>query len=50
VADLLQVTIALVLKIFSFFDKKKVLDIFDRHCWYAAGCSRMSEVWDYRCS
>jgi len=29
------------LKIFSFSDKKKVLDAFDRHCWDAAYCSRM---------
>jgi len=50
VADRLQVTIAFVLKIFSSSDKKKVLDAFDRHCWDAACCSRMSEVWDYRCS
>jgi len=28
------------LKIFSFSDKKKVLDVFDRHCWDAACCSR----------
>ena len=50
-ADLLQVTIAVVLKIFSFSDKKKlVLDAFDRHCWDAACCSGMSEVRDYRCS
>ena len=49
-ADLLQVTIAFVLKIFSFSDKKKVLDVFDRHCWDAACCSRISEVRDYRCS
>jgi len=49
-ADLLQVTIALVLKIFSFYDKKKVLDGFDRHCWDAACCSRMSEDRGYRCS
>jgi len=47
--DLLQVTIALVFKIFSFSDKKKVLIIFDRHCWDAASCSRMSEVRDYLC-
>ena len=46
----LQVTIAFVLKIFSFSDKKKVLDVFDRHCWDAACCSRMSKVRDYRCS
>ena len=46
----LQVTIAFVLKIFSFSDGKKVLDDFDRHCWDAACCSRMSEVRDYRCS
>jgi len=49
-ADLLQVTIAFVLKIFSFSDKNKVLVAFDRHCLDAACCSRMSEVWDYRCS
>jgi len=49
-ADLLQVTIAFVLKIFSFSDEKKVLDAFDRHCWDAACCSRMSEVRDCRCS
>jgi len=49
-ADLLQVTIAFVLKNFSFSDKKEVLDAFDRHCWDAACCSRMSEVRDYRCS
>jgi len=49
-AGLLQVTIAFILKIFSFSDKKKVLDAFDRHCWAAACCSRMSEVQDYRCS
>jgi len=48
--DLLQVTIAFVLKIFSFSDKKKVLHVFDRHCRDAACCSRMSEVRDYRCS
>ena len=47
--DLLQVTIAFVLKIFSFSDKKKVLDVFDRHCWDAACCIRMNEVRDYRC-
>jgi len=35
-ADLLQVIIAFVLKIFSFSDEKKVLDVFDRHCWHAA--------------
>ena len=35
-ADRLQVTIAFVLKIFSFSDKTKVLDVFDRHCWHAA--------------
>ena len=40
-ADLLQVTIAFVLKIFFFSDKNKVLDAFDRHCWDAACCSRM---------
>ena len=49
-ADLLQVTIAFVLKSSSFCDKKKVLDVFDRHCWDAARCSRMSEVRDCRCS
>ena len=49
-SDLLQVTIAFVLKIFSLSDKKKVLDVFDRHCWDAACCSRMSEVRDYQCS
>ena len=49
-AHLLQVTIAFVLKIFSFSDKKKVLDVFDSHCWDAACCIRMSEVRDYRCS
>ena len=46
----LQVTIAFILKIFSLSDKKKVLDVFDRHCGDAACCSRMSEVRDYRCS
>jgi len=35
-ADLLQVTIAMVLKIFSFFDREKVGDVFDKHCWDAA--------------
>jgi len=50
VADLWKVTIAFVLKIFSLSDKKKVLDALDRHCWDAAGCSRMSEVRDYRCT
>jgi len=40
-ADILQVTIAFVLKIFSSSDTKKVLDAFDRHCWDAACCSRM---------
>jgi len=49
-ADLLQVTIALVLKIFSFSDKKKVLNVFDKHSSDAAYCSRMSEVRDYLCS
>ena len=48
--DLLRVTIAFVLKIFSFSDKKKVLDDFNRHCWDAACCSRVSDVRDYRCS
>ena len=38
------------IEIFSFSDEKKVLDAFDRHCWDAACCSRMSEVRDYRCS
>ena len=50
VADLLQVTIAFVFKMFSFSDKKKVLDAFDRHCWDATCYSRMREVRDYRCS
>ena len=50
-ANLLQVTIAFVLKIFSFSDKKRlVLDAFDRQCWDAACCSRMSESRDFRCS
>jgi len=49
-ADLLQTTIAFVLKIFSFSDKKRLLDVFDRHCWDAACYSRMIEVRDYRCS
>ena len=49
-ADLLQVTIAFVLTIFSFFDEKKVIDAFNRRCWDAACCSRMSQVRDYRCS
>jgi len=49
-AGLLQVTIAFVLKIFSFSDKKKVLDVFDRDCSDAACCRIMSEVRDYRCS
>jgi len=48
--DLFQVTIDFVLKIFSFSNKKKVLDDFDRRCWDAACCSRMSEVRDCRCS
>jgi len=39
-----KVTIAFGLKSFSISEKKKVLDIFDRHCWDAACCSRMSEV------
>jgi len=43
-ADLLQVTIDFILNIFSVSDKKKILDVFDRHCWDAACCSRMSEV------
>ena len=39
--DLLQVTIALVLKIFSFYGREKVLgDAFDRHCWAAACCRK----------
>ena len=45
----MQVTIAFVLTIFSFSDKKKVLGAFDRRCWDAACCSRMSQVRDYRC-
>ena len=49
-ADLLQVTIAFVLKILSVFDKKQALDVFDRQCWDAACCSRMSEVRDFWCS
>ena len=48
--DLLRVTIAFVLNIFSFCEKNNVVDVFDRHCWDAACCSRMSEVRDYRCS
>jgi len=46
-ADLLQVSIAFVLKIFSFFDREKVLeDVFDRHCWGAACCStHVSNLW-----
>jgi len=46
-ADLLQATIAFVLKIFSFSDKKKVLDVYDRHCWDAACRSSMNEVQCY---
>ena len=38
-ADLLQVTIAFVLNKFFYFDEKKVLDVFDRHCWDAACCN-----------
>jgi len=39
-ADLLQVNIAFVLKIFSFSDRDKVLgDAFDRYCLAAACCS-----------
>ena len=49
-ADLLQVIIAFVLQSSSFSDKKKVSDVFDRHCWDAACCSRMSKVRDYRYS
>ena len=49
-ADLLRVTIDSVLKIFSFSDKKKVLDVFDRHWWDAACCSRMTESRRCRCS
>jgi len=49
-ADLLQVTTAFVLNIFSFSHKKKVLDVSDRDCWDAACCSRMNEVRDYRCN
>jgi len=41
------VTIAFVLKIFSFSDREKVLDVFDKHCWDSAYCSRMNEVRDY---
>jgi len=37
-ADLLQVTIAFIFKIFSFSDKKKVYNVFDRHFWDAACC------------
>jgi len=40
-ADILQGTIAFVLKIFSFSDKKRVLDVFDSYCWDAACCSTM---------
>jgi len=40
-ADLLQVIIAFVLKIFSFSNKKECIRRFDRHCWDAACCSRM---------
>jgi len=40
-ADLLQITLAFALKIFSFSEKKKVLDAFDWHCWDAECCSRM---------
>jgi len=47
---LTKVTIVFVLKIFSFSDKKKVLNVFDSDCWDAACCRRMSEVRDYRCS
>jgi len=36
---LVQVTIAFVLKIFSYSDEKKVLDVFHRHCWDAACCN-----------
>ena len=42
------VIVAFVLKIFSFSDKKKILDVCDRHILDAACCSRMSEVRDYR--
>jgi len=35
---------------FSFSDKKKALDAFDKRCWDAACCSRMSQVRVYRCS
>ena len=34
----------------SFRCFRQALDAFDRHCWDAACCSRMSEVRDYRCS
>jgi len=36
-----QVTIAFALNIFSFSDKKKVLDLSDRHYWDASCCRRM---------
>ena len=46
VADLLQGTIAFVLKIFSFSDRKKLLgDAFDRYCWAAACCSTHLSNW-----
>jgi len=45
-ADLLQVTIAFVLKIFSFSDREKVLgDAFIRHCWAAAYCKHTCVNW-----
>jgi len=45
-ADLLQVTIAFVLKIFSFSDRDEVLgDAFVRHCWAAACCSTHVSNW-----
>ena len=45
-ADLLQVTVAFVLKIFSFSDREKSLgNAFDRHCWVAACCSTHVSSW-----
>jgi len=45
-ADLLQATIAFVLKKFSFSDREKLLgDAFDRHCWVAARCSTHTPKW-----
>ena len=40
---------ATVLNIFFLWWKESIR-CFDRHCWNAACCSRMSEVRDYRCS